>query len=894
MDLKTYQKNALAALSRFLTRAPAKGAPVAFAEEMARQEEEARLEGRKLAPRRYEPLAEMPDVPYVCMRLPTGGGKTVLAAEAIRLGADYVRKAQPIVLWMVTSDAIKRQTVEALKDVGHAYRVRLDAVTGGRTRVFDIEDFETLRPSDIGRFTCVIVATIQSFRVSDTTKRKVYAYHEELEPHFSGLPTEGMEVVTAEDVARDSLLAGREGRVKCSFANLMFHHRPLMIVDEAHNAVTGLSRDVQSRLRPAAIIEFTATPRGVSNVLFSVTASALKDEEMIKLPIRVRPHQSWEEAVRGTVETRNMLEEKAKREAEFLRTVALYQAQAKNGHPTVEELKKYLVDNLLAPEDWIKIATGEQRELDGVNLRDPREPTRHIITVQALREGWDCPSAYVLCATQKVASATAVEQLLGRVLRMPYAKRRKDAALNMAYAHVAEQSFAEVASSLRDKLIDMGFTDEEVRQSLRPATVEENEQGQLFDPDPVAPKPVLTYEIPDTDEARADLSQLAEDGAEFIWTGSGTLKVGLKGSVSEKVATTLERHTPEADRPRLRAEIDRHRSTVEAKKSPAEKGASIEVPFLMLEMNGELFQADTDFIMEHIDWSLLSHPAEITEAELSFRRAENVIEIDIEGEKLVYSQTETTQLPLSALVEPDEAALEASLIQWLERQCRAPDISTADLSTWLAHIVSRLVGERGIAVRTLIDWQYQLAIRISAKIAEIRHGVRRTAHQTALFGDDAAPRSDPSCVARFDAASYANVPTTSTGPWRLRRHLLGADRVPLLDGDLTGEEFECARILDGLEEVDLWVRNLPKHPASFWLPRVQGRFYPDFIARLTDGRIFVVEYKGEHLATAQDAREKDMLGRRWAERTGNVYLTVQKILHGANPRSQMLRAIKRE
>ena len=169
--------------------------------------------------------------------------------------------------------------------------------------------------------------------------------------------------------------------------------------------------------------------------------------------------------------------------------------------------------------------------------------------------------------------------------------------------------------------------------------------------------------------------------------------------------------------------------------------------------------------------------------------------------------------------------------------------------------------------------------------------MRQQAHQIALFDDQAALGTDPSCVARFDAESYANVPTTPTGAFRLRRHLLGPDRLPLLDGDLGGEEFQCAWALDSLEQVDLWVRNLPKHPASFWLPRVQGRFFPDFVARLTDGRLFVVEYKGEHLATAQDAREKDLLGRLWAQRTGNLFLTVRKMQHGVDPQQQMLNAI---
>ena len=321
-----------------------------------------------------------------------------------------------------------------------------------------------LRPQDLARSACVVVSTIQAFRVANTTGRKVYSHHEELEPHFSGVPTDGMEVVSHEEAAENDMLT--EGAVKFSFANLLYHQRPLMIVDEAHNAVSGLTREVQARIRPAAIVEFTATPRGRNNILHSVTASALKDEEMIKLPIRVRPHDDWREAVTGAVATRNMLEEKAKRDRDHIRPVVLYQAQARNGHPTVAELKKYLIEEKLIPEDRIKIATGEQRELDGVNLRDPAEQTRHVITVDALKEGWDCSFAYVFCSLASIRSGGAVEQLLGRVLRMPSATRRSSEELNRAYAHVSERNFFEAAEGLKDRLTQMGFDERTALEAI--------------------------------------------------------------------------------------------------------------------------------------------------------------------------------------------------------------------------------------------------------------------------------------------------------------------------------------------------------------------------------------------------------------------------------------------
>lgn len=886
MELKRYQTATLGALRSYLTRAAAHGPARAFEDAVKAQDEAARLEGRKALPRTYKPLEAMPDVPYVCLRLPTGGGKTLLAAESIGIATDYLRRPLPLSLWMVPSETIKTQTLEALKNTRHPYRARLDEGFGGRVRVFDIAEFEMVRPQDIARFACVIVATIQSFRVEKTSGRKVYSHHEELEPHFAGIPTGGMETVSDEEAAENDMLTA--GAVKFSFANLLYHHRPLMIVDEAHNAVSGLTRVVQERLRPAAIIEFTATPRNRNNLLYSVTASALKDEEMIKLPIRVKPHEGWQEAVTGAVATRNMLEEKAKREREHLRPVALYQAQDKKGHPTVAELRDFLVNEKLIPADWIKVATGEQRELDGVNLRDPGEQTRHVITVQALKEGWDCPSAYVLCATQRLKSTSAVEQLLGRVLRMPYAKRRRDHALNAAYAHVSEPSFAEAAGALRDKLIDMGFTDEEVRESLRPRSVESDESGNLFDPDPVDPKPVLQYDIPDTPEARRDMQ---ESGADFILRPDGTLRIGIRGEVAPELEATLKRHIPEAAHESLTTAVATHREKVQAEKSPAERGDSISVPFLMVEFQGDLFRAETDLILERVDWSILKHPTEITEAEMSFRREENLIEIDIEGERLVYHQATGTQAPISNLGEPNATATEATLVQWLEKECRARDIPQQDMTAWLAKLVAWLTSARGLSVRTLIDWQYPLATCIRAKISAIRNTEKRQAYQAALFADDACLSANSAAIARFDLQSYATVPTQSTGAFRLRRHLLGPSRIPLIDGELGGEEFQCAWSLDSLEEVEVWVRNLPRHPSSFWLPMAQARFYPDFVARLGDGRIFVVEYKGAHLLSASDAKEKTLIGELWARRTGNVFATVQKMLHGMDASAQMRAAI---
>jgi type III restriction enzyme len=90
-----------------------------------------------------------------------------------------------------------------------------------------------------------------------------------------------------------------------------------------------------------------------------------------------------------------------------------------------------------------------------------------------------------------------------------------------------------------------------------------------------------------------------------------------------------------------------------------------------------------------------------------------------------------------------------------------------------------------------------------------------------------------------------------------------------LKPDLTGEETACAIAIDEMDEVKWWVRNLERQPeASFWLPTSTDRFYPDFVAELTDGRILVVEYKGAHLYDGSDATEKRDIGTVWAAASG--------------------------
>jgi len=879
MDLKHYQLETMGVLQRFFEEARLVGPAKAFRSIVDEPGQKQRL-GRHAGP--YSPLEELPEVPYVCLRLPTGGGKTVLAAHSVAVARDaWIGREYPVVLWLVPSNTIRLQTVEALRRQGHPYRQVLDAAFRGRVRVFDIADFTHVRPHDLRDYCCIIVGTIQTLRVTSTEGRKVYAHHEEMEPHFVRMRRmpEGLEKL-------------ENGQVKYSFANLLHVHRPLMIVDEAHNAVTGLSRTMQARVNPSAVIELTATPRDkngriLSNILHSVTAEELKGEDMVKLPIVLEEHQGWESAVTAAVAKRQQLAEIGAGDKDRIRPITLFQAQPKDQPVTVEVLKTHLIEVERVSEERIAIATGDQRGLDGVDLFDPACKIEHVITIQALKEGWDCSLAYVFCSVSRIQSAVDVEQLLGRVLRMPFAERRKAIELNKAYAFLSEPDFGAAARGLADKLVDMGFEEDEAEDNIEPA------QGRFGEfigmPELFRPKVVLRQEVSATPELLAALEPLKARGLALGEEKAGRIEIRLADEIDEETAASIETSLAEADRPGFREAMARHKEELENKRSPAERGEPFRAPSLVAWVQGELELAG-ERLVEHNEWSLLDHPTKLEPSEFSIRETAQTFEIDIEGNRIQFKRAGEEDL-LGLDVEVEGWTPEA-LVSWLEGRVRASDLHPLELSRWLLDLVNDLEGRQGIHMTALMRAKYLLVPQIRRKLDRIRDQERAKVFQRYLFDDDAQVETSFDQGFTFFADMYWDQ-RRYRGRWRPAKHYLGPDRVPRFDGTEDGEEVQCAQALDSLPRVRYWIRNVAGHPASLWLPTAKGRFYPDFVALLEDGRLFVVEYKGAMLAEGTDTREKRMVGALWerASQGWGLFLMVEKEVDGLSPRDQLLRKL---
>lgn len=872
LTLKTYQRNALDALTTFLDACRRQPIADAF---------HAMLADQKRTSERYQPVFD--DVPSVCLRVPTGGGKTIMAAHSVGLAGKAVLDTDaPIALWLTPSDTIRTQTLDALANARHPYRQALAVHFGDRVRVCDLESLQTVSPHDVGKAAIVIVATIQSFNITDTAKRNVYSFFEELAPHFDNLTpsqTAGLEKVSEADLAVQPYLTAKDvGRVKFSLANWLNLHRPLVIVDEAHNNRTDRFFKTLGRLNPSAVIEWTATPVAGNNVLYHVAAQELKAEQMIKLPIVLAEHpQGWRECLRDAVLTRDRLEQTAQREPDYIRPIALVQAAPKGGEATVEVVRQHLIEQERIPEDQIAVATGTQKELDGIDLFDPACPIRYVITVEALKEGWDCSFAYVLASLQSVNSAKDVEQLLGRVLRMPYAKNRTQDDLNKAYAHIVADNFAQAAATLKDRMVqNMGFERLETASLIipqQPLPLTGGAGGAPGTPltggGAVAPIPDCHIELP----AVPDIQHWPEEvkqAVQIVQTSQGATAL-LSGSVSAEVLQQAEafitQSVPPKARERIKEQFDDHRAVRRAMRAPVQLGLTFApIPQLCLNLDGHLEVVEKETLSSLGDWDLLDQKVQL--AGFSITETVNSFEIKLDGDKVTYRNIDSQQLHLNEVA---SHISEQDLIRWLDGELRQSDIAQPQMQAYLVQMLRHLTAERGFSLTALVRARFQLAQALSREVARLR-GLAMVKGFQARLGDMAVPSVEELAhfSFRFQPGQYP-ARQCYQGSYEFSKHFYENihDLREKTGAGQTSEEFRCAQAIDAHAKVKHWVRNIERQDKfSFWLPTSTDYFYPDFVAELTDGRVLAVEYKGEPYKTNDDSREKQQVGHQWEQSSG--------------------------
>lgn len=442
--------------------------------------------GNYLAPfsPRFDELGNV--VPAVCYKIPTGGGKTLLATASVSaILGKLLLKNTGFILWIVPNEAIYTQTKKALENREHPYRQLLDKTAAGRVKLLEKND--RLDERDVTENLCVMLLMLQSAGRESKDTLKVFRDRGNV---FGFVPDESdaeghaalKEAIPNLDCYEASLYTANTPLVKSSLGNVLKIIRPIIVMDEQQKAYTALAFKTLFSFNPQFVLELSATPKDLliknqnnyyANVLVNVMGSELDREGMVKLPlnVKVKAGNDWRDCLREASERLTSLQTSAERYqsdgGRYIRPILLVQVervgedQRDGTNIHAEDAKEYLM-KLGYAEDEIAIKTSEKNELKAEGNQDLLSPQcriRAIITKAALQEGWDCPFAYVLCSLAASRNMSAMTQLTGRILRQPYAEKTGVAALDECYVYCNHDRTREVITCIKKGLEADGMGD---------------------------------------------------------------------------------------------------------------------------------------------------------------------------------------------------------------------------------------------------------------------------------------------------------------------------------------------------------------------------------------------------------------------------------------------------
>lgn len=426
-------------------------------------------------------------VPNVTLKVPTGGGKTYLATQSIsRILGAYLTRNTGFVLWVVPNEAIYSQTLRRLKDRQDPYRQVLDRAAAGRVRI--MEKGDRLDQRDIDANLSVMVLMLSAARRE--TKEQLRLFRDRGDVH--GFTPAGQQDAHAALKLRVPNLDTYDladgvapwPMVKDSLGNALKLIQPIVVIDEGQKAVSELAyKTIYSEFNPIFVLELTATPKDVAgrtaaesrhaNVLVEVTGRELDAEGMIKMPLHIDPRQGtdWKATLDAAVSRLNGLQDSATRHGadggRYIRPIMLVQVERTGSDQRDGQFihADDVRDRLLQVgfvADEVAIKTSQQNDLDkpeNKNLLAETNRIRVIITKQALQEGWDCPFAYVLCSLTQSSALDAMTQLVGRILRQPWATKTKVPDLDAGYVITHHAATADVVGRIKTGLEQDGLSD---------------------------------------------------------------------------------------------------------------------------------------------------------------------------------------------------------------------------------------------------------------------------------------------------------------------------------------------------------------------------------------------------------------------------------------------------
>lgn len=863
MELKKYQNRVIADLEDYLTQL---NEQPTLSEAFKMFWESRQIEVGTLQMPGYQNVID--GVPHVCYKVPTGGGKTFLACASVKPIFEALPPTRKqAVVWLVPSDSILTQTLAALKNSSHPYRQKLNTDFGGRVEVYSKEELlagQNFSPSTVAEQLSVMVLSYDSFRSRTKDGRKAYQANGNLASFSTAFGAPEQLIENADETA---------------LFQVINQLNPVVIVDESHHATSTLSQEMLTNFNPAFILDLTATPKRQANVISYVDALSLKNESMVKLPVIAYNRSSQKDVVTDAIDLRRSLEVAATQQYEnggaYIRPIVLFQAQPKTSEDATsfERLRDKLVKAGI-PAEQIAIKTADVNELKGVDLLSEECPIRFIITVNALKEGWDCPFAYILASLANKTSQVDVEQILGRVLRQPHAKKQPNTLLNMSYVLTSSNDFGVTLKQIVAGLNSAGFSKRDFRtadqvafdftganQSSKPAPTSSDsvegmdvEEFLEFDEEQVAADLDAREESASSPEPSPDLTvasmieQAAQQGADYEQEAEEAAQMGegfVPSDLEDAVDTSFVN-------PEFADEIE----TLRLPQFVIQEPGSALFPTAhegYNELKHEALAGDFDLATKDIDIDLSTADEQMykidvrkdSEVPKAFRMSstdqkfmrEHFSKLSIEGQK------RNTAEAIYQRIKPINSITDSDLRAYIVRTVEA--FGTEQLLTYQEH-------------------PHAVASKVKQKIDGLLE-----AHKVKRFYEDIETRRVD--VQQLYAFPKAIQPIHASS-------LIGGSLYGAED-KMNGFEFELAGRFSGMDNVRWWHRVIERK--GFCL---NGPFnhYPDFVVMTASGTIVVVETKGEHLKN-DDSNRKIRLGRAWANMSGNGYRYYMVFEDGVTP-----------
>lgn len=853
MELKSYQKDVITDIADFITQVEKHNRlDTAFSEFWAQKGVSVNdLNNDYLHP--YDNSVK--GVPRITAKVPTAGGKTFIACNALRtiLGSMPVEKPK-VVAWFVPSDTILKQTYRNLSNPSHPYRQKIDSHFNGRVCVVDKDTALSgtgISPAQIKEQLTIFVLSVQSFATNNKEGRKSHRENENLAEYAKYY---------------DSMTKRVEGADETSLIQVLSYLNPVVIIDESHNFEGKLRMEMLNLINPSFILDLTATPREKSNIISFVDAIKLKRNNMVKLPVVVYNHRTKSDVIIKAITLQRSLEQRAiQLEAEggkYIRPIVLFQAEPRTKDDAVDydKIKQELVA-VGIPEEQIKIKTANRNEIERIDLLSRDCPVRYIITINALKEGWDCPFAYILASLANKSSRVDVEQILGRVLRLPYTTKHKHELLNMSYVFTASDNFRETIENIVKSLNKAGFSKKDYRLTepqeteINTPLVDGTGLGGLFggnDNEEPIETPIEERISSDDVIDTAAIKQSLETSYQTDVSDLETLATDISAKYEAEMA---EAEKENDNIPNDIKDMQKHYYIKAVFKADAE---SLELPMFTKRLaTNTIFTTDGEEVK--IDKKMLSEGFDLSREDktIHFSRTEaeaRLIDLDRDSEytpkpyMLNNSQLAVFRSYFNHLPTNEK---KQQLAEKIARNIRFDEIAEPQIAKYIFDVIAKFDDEY---LSDMMLFEAETTNVIKTKIASLLAAYQERRFNEMLDTGEircGMPYTFPSKI------TYKNID-----------HSLFKGLYEEEDGDINDFEYKVINAIANLDNVKFWHRNLERAKGFY----INGfiNHYPDFIVQLNSGMVVIIETKGDDRDNT-DSRMKVDLGRKWANKAGDKY-----------------------